>query len=593
MTTADTHSDSDPAANTGTGTNASARADLPPYEPRRLLSAPFPERVRLVCRSWAAQVSPNQPAVMALYWAKYFLFYIGGWVFFVSFNRDHPGLLSPLEWAFTGAAFQKAIAWSIFYELMGFGCGWGPMNARFKPLMGGFKHFLRPGTTKLPLFPGMPLIGGHTRSLLDVGLYGANQLCLLWALVQPEITPALLVPSFVLIPLMGILDKTLFLAARAEHYYVALVCLVVASEGDLWISACKVVWAAIWFWAATSKLNHHFPSVIMVMMNNGPFFPKILKKHLFVSYPDDLRPSAFAARMAHFGTATEYLIPFVLLLSPSPWITFPMLVVMTSFHGFIALNNPNGMPIEWNILMIYGGFFLFGFNPEASVLALGQMPGLILFLFLALFVLQAFGNLVPSRVSFLLSMRYYAGNWAYNIWLFRGESWRKLDALKKSSGTFREQLERIVPEPETVEMALSLALASRFMHLEGRPMLEALPRAVDDIDEYEWMEGEIVGGQILGWNFGDGHLNGKWLLDAVQAQCGFEAGELRVVSVESEPLFGHTMAWKIHDAKTGLVDEGVTDMRPMRALQPWPTGAHAEAFLRGRARAQSAPAGSA
>ena len=46
------------------------------------------------------------------------------------------------------------------------------------------------------------------------------------------------------------------------------------------------------------------------------------------------------------------------------------------------------------------------------------------------------------------------------------------------------------------------------MHLEGRPLLEALPRAVDDIDDYEWIEGEVVGGMVLGWNFGDGHLNG-------------------------------------------------------------------------------------
>ena len=32
----------------------SAQTDLPPYDPQRMLSAPFPERVRLVCRSWAA-----------------------------------------------------------------------------------------------------------------------------------------------------------------------------------------------------------------------------------------------------------------------------------------------------------------------------------------------------------------------------------------------------------------------------------------------------------------------------------------------------------------------------------------------------------
>ena len=41
---------------------------------------------------------------------------------------------------------------------------------------------------------------------------------------------------------------------------------------------------------------------------------------------------------------------------------------------------------------------------------------------------------MPSRVSFLLAMRYYAGNWAYNIWLFRGDAVRKLAKLVKAAG---------------------------------------------------------------------------------------------------------------------------------------------------------------
>jgi hypothetical protein len=259
--------------------------------------------------------------------------------------------------------------------------------------------------------------------------------------------------------------------------------------------------------------------------------------------------------------------------------------VMGCFHGFIALNNPSGMPIEWNILMIYGGIFLFGFHPEASVLRVGQMPWLALFLFSSLFVVPCFGNFVPSRVSFLLSMRYYAGNWAYNIWLVRKDSTGKLSELTKAAGTMREQLEKLLPDPTGVEMALALSLAHRFMHLEGRPLLEALPRAVDAIDDYEWMDGEILGGMVLGWNFGDGHLNGMQLLRAVQQQCGFEPGELRVVMVESQPLFGRTMQWKVVDAASGVLEEGETEIARMRGLQPWPTREHAEALLRGRADA--------
>lgn len=558
-----------------------SQGDLPPYEPERVLAAPFPERVRLVCRSWAAQVAPTPMIVMAMYWAKYLLLYIGGWAFFVAFSAGYPGFTVPGGWAFTAVAFQKAVLWTLFYELSGLGCGWGPMNGRFNPPMGGVLHFLRPGTTKLALFPDAPLIGGVQRTGLDVALYAANHLFLLRALMAPEVTPDLLWPSFVLIPLMGVMDKTLFLAARAEHFYVALVCLTVASGEALWISACKWIWGAIWFWAATSKVNHHFPSVIMVMMNNGPFYPKWLKRRLFVDYPDDLRPSRLAALTAHTGTLTEYALAFVLLTSQSELVIAVTLVVMVCFHGYIAINNPSGMPIEWNILMIYGGLFLFGFHPEARPLAVLEMPGLAAFLFFCLLIVPCYGNFVPSRVSFLLSMRYYAGNWAYNIWLVRKDAVRKLEKLRKAAGTMREQLEKLLPDETAVEMALALSMSHRFMHLEGRPLLEALPRAVDDIDDYEWMDGEVVAGMVLGWNFGDGHLSDTRLLRAVQAQCGFEPGELRVVMVESQPLFGRTMQWKIADAADGVLEEGETEIAPMRALQPWPTGAHADAYLGG------------
>jgi Transmembrane protein of unknown function (DUF3556) len=542
------------------------------------VNAPFPERVRLVCANWANE-SPNLPIVMALYWFKYFVPLIGGWAFWCTFNAGHPGIGSIGEWAFTAEAFKKAMLWSMFWELAGFGCGWGPMNARFDPWFGGYRHFLRPGTIKLPLFRGVPLIGGDTRNLLDVVVYAANMLLLLRALVAPEVTPALLYPSVALIPVMGVLDKTLYLACRAEHYYVVLVCLAFAAADGLWISGAKLTWCFIWFWAATSKLNRHFPSVIMFMMNNGPFFPKALKKSLFAHFPDDLRPSRMAAIMAHSGTVAEYSIPVILILGAgNPTATICGLILMTGFHTFIGINNPNGMPVEWNILMIYGGHFLFGFHPEASLSALTQAPVLLTALLLSLAVVPTVGNFFPAKVSFLLSMRYYAGNWAYNIWLFKKGSTTKLDRLKKAGPVVYEQLAKLVPDPLQFEIAKTMMYVSRYMHGEGRPLLEALPKAVDDIDAYEWHEGEVLGGTILGWNFGDGHLNGEQLLRAIQPQCGFVEGEVRVLSVESQPLFDPTMHWRVFDAVTGLIAEGRTNLDDYDEVQPWPTGAYAEAL---------------
>jgi hypothetical protein len=95
----------------------------------------------------------------------------------------------------------------------------------------------------------------------------------------------------------------------------------------------------------------------MFMMNNGPFFPKILKKRLFTSFPDDLRPSRFAEFMAAFGHVSEFAIPVILFfagITGNEWILLGGCILFTGFHSFIGLNNPNGMPVEWNILMISG-----------------------------------------------------------------------------------------------------------------------------------------------------------------------------------------------------------------------------------------------
>ena len=67
----------------------------------------------------------------------------------------------------------------------------------------------------------------------------------------------------------------------------------------------------------------------------------------------------------------------------------------------------------------------------------------------------------------------------------------------------------------------------------------------------------------------------------MQEQCDFEPGEVRVVMVESQPLFNTTMEWKIVDAATGVLETGVTRLDEFRELQPWPTGPYAAALIRG------------
>jgi hypothetical protein len=112
-------------------------------------------------------------------------------------------------------------------------------------------------------------------------------------------------------------------------------------------------------------------------------------------------------------------------------------------------------------------------------------------------------------------------------------------------------------------------MAFRLMHLHGRALAELVPKAVDDLAAHEWVDGEIVAGLVLGWNFGDGHLHRESLLAAVQAQCGFEPGELRAIFVEGQPFGRGTLEYRIHDAASGLVEAGELPVAALRQRQPW------------------------
>lgn len=127
---------------------------------------------------------------------------------------------------------------------------------------------------------------------------------------------------------------------------------------------------------------------------------------------------------------------------------------------------------------------------------------------------------------------------------------------------------RFFDEPTAVALT-SRVLAFRLMHLQGRALLTLLPRAVERLEDHEYMDGELVAGVVLGWNFGDGHLHDESLLTAVQAQCGFAPGELRCIFVERQPLFGKTMTYRIVDAQSGLLERGELDVAELRARQPW------------------------
>ena len=82
-----------------------------------------------------------------------------------------------------------------------------------------------------------------------------------------------------------------------------------------------------------------------------------------------------------------------------------------------------------NVMMVYGGFFLFSKHAAVSVFSMSPASGVLLGVMCL--AIPLLGNLYPRRISFLMAMRYYAGNWPFGVWLFKGESYRKLSLQRE------------------------------------------------------------------------------------------------------------------------------------------------------------------
>ena len=243
---------------------------------------------------------------------------------------------------------------------------------------------------------------------------------------------------------------------------------------------------------------------------------------------------------------------------------------MLVLHGFITSNVPIGVPIEWNVMVVYGAFALFWAHPDVTR-ARRRLAG-------ARGVPRRScssacrwsATSCPARLSFLLAMRYYAGNWAYGVWLFRGDSHRKLDRLVKASrrGSTTSSTRSTIARPSIG--LVGKVMGFRLMHLHGRALPVLIPKAVDRLEDYEYVDGEIVAGIVLGWNFGDGHLHRERLL---AARPGRSAASRRASCAASSSRRSRsaasTMAYRIVDAATGLFDAGTLDVREMRRRQPW------------------------
>ncbi|GAF48618.1 DUF3556 domain-containing protein [Rhodococcus wratislaviensis] len=563
--------------------------NFPEVDPATFLDRPFFDRIRAMSTHWVDYGFGTPKMVHTIYILKLLVLYIAAGLSIATFTSGY-NVLDVGAWWNAPIVYQKLILWTLLVETVGLGGSWGPLAGHFKPMMGGALFWLRPGTIRLPPWPGkVPLTSGDTRTIVDVLVYAAILVDIVLALGfagvhTPSVdaalpgnhglvNPTLLLPLIALLVVIGLRDKVIFIAARGEQYFPAVVFFGVLPFVDM-IVALKLLIVSVWVGAGISKLGHHFSMVVPPMLSNTPWLPsKTIKRAHYRSFPNDLRPSIVAGGVAHvLGTVVEVVTPLVLLFTTNGTITLLAVALMVAFHLFILSTFPLAVPLEWNLLFAYAAVFLFLGFPNAAGFGLGDFssPLLLAAIVAALVFFPILGNLRPDLVSFLPSMRQYAGNWASATWAFAPGAEDKLDEfITRPSQNTRTQLLATYP-PEVADVVMHQLLGWRSMHSQGRALLSLMSRHLgDDIDTYSLREAEFSCNSLVAFNFGDGHLHNEHLIAAIQRRCNFAPGEFLIAWIESQPIHKGIQEYKVIDAAHGVIEQGTYKVSDAIAEQPW------------------------
>jgi uncharacterized membrane protein YkgB len=562
---------------------------LPDVDPDTFLAKPLMERMRILATTWVEDGFGAARMVHTMYIAKLVFFYALGGIVLATVTSHLPAFWHVSQWWNQPIVYQKAILWTVLLETIGVAGSWGPLAGKVKPMTGGILFWARPGTIRLRPWRWVPLTAGDRRTWSDIALYAALLISVAVPLFAPGVhsdslskampantsglvDPVLLIAPIVLLVLNGLRDKTIFLAARGEQYLPALVMFAVFPFVNM-IIALKLLIVVVWVGAGVSKIGKHFTNVIPPMVSNSPSVPfKWVKRAHYRDFPHDLRPSQAAHFMAHvMGTIVEILAPLVLLFSTNKWLTVAAVVVMVAFHLFIISTFPLAVPLEWNVLFAYATIFLFLGFPAWRGYAVTNMspPWLVLAVAAALLVYPILGNFRPDKVSFLPSLRQYAGNWASAVWAFTPGAEAKLNNVTRTAKNQIDQFIEFGYEPKWAEITVQRCAAWRTMHSQGRGLFSVLLKNLPDIDTRSVREAEFACNSLIGFNFGDGHLHNDEMIAAVQREARFEPGELVVVWVESQGWGSAVQHYQVIDAALGVIERGTWKVADAVKEQPW------------------------
>src|SRR5258708_1990969 len=207
------------------------KPDLPQIDMAEWNKGTRSEKIRPTARHWA-EGGCGTPMVLHLFYVvKILLYILFAWLIVFS-TKGIEGFTNVKSWYAEPIVFQKVVLYTMLFEVVGLGCGFGPLNNRFFPPLGSILYWLRPNTIRLPPWPNrIPLTKGTARTPVDTALYAALLVVLVVALFSDGTGPISALGTTVgvlpmwqiwtilgLLAMTGLRDKVIFLAARGEVY---------------------------------------------------------------------------------------------------------------------------------------------------------------------------------------------------------------------------------------------------------------------------------------------------------------------------------------------------------------------------------------
>ena len=127
--------------------------ELPDVDRDTWQTLPRATRLQVVTRHWVEH-GFGTPYVAYLFYLIKIAAFIAVPAAVISLTPGLGGLGHIGQWWTQPIVYQKVVIFSLLFEVLGLGCGSGPLTGRFMPPLGRFLFWLRPKTIRLPPWPG-------------------------------------------------------------------------------------------------------------------------------------------------------------------------------------------------------------------------------------------------------------------------------------------------------------------------------------------------------------------------------------------------------------------------------------------------------